>query len=282
MKTVFVAGAGRMGAGIAQVAAGAGHEVILYDLTQELANGGLKAIDKSLQRATDRGHVTSQEADGILQRITTTADLSRAEPADFVLEAIIEDLSAKKELFGELDGICREDVILATNTSSLSVTDMAEATSRPHRFIGIHFMNPVPVMQLVELVRGLKTCDEAFAAGEELVRGMGKKPVAVRDLPGFVVNRLLIPMINEAVACLDQRLASAEDIDRAMSLGANHPLGPLALGDMIGLDVVLAIMRTLHEGFGEDRYRPHPLLVKMVESGQLGRKTGVGFYDYWG
>jgi len=282
VKTIFVAGAGRMGAGIAQVAAGAGHEVILHDLTQELADGGLKSIESSLERAAEKGHLEADEAMNARERITATGDLAQAQRADFVLEAIIEDLSVKKDLFGKLDDICGERAIMATNTSSLSVTDIAEATSRPDRVMGIHFMNPVPVMTLVELVRGVKTADETYRAGRDLVQGMGKEPVTVRDYPGFVVNRLLVPMINEAVACLDQGVASAEDIDRAMSLGANHPMGPLALADLIGLDVALAIMRTLHEGFGEDRYRPHPMLIKMVEAGRLGRKSGAGFYEYGG
>ena len=280
LQAIFVAGAGQMGSGIAQVSAQTGHRVILYDLTEELAQRGFETARGFLQRAVSRGKLEADDAQGALERIEFTADLSRAQDADFVIEAVIEDRDAKKDLFRRLDGICPEEVILASNTSSLSVTELAGVTSRPGNVIGTHFMNPVPLMKLVEVIRGLETSDATFQAARRLILAMGKEPVSVNDYPGFVINRLLIPMINEAISCVHEGVAVPEDVDRIMTLGANHPMGPLALADMIGLDVVLAVMRSLYEGFADPRYRPSPRLVKMVEAGQLGRKTGRGFYQY--
>lgn len=280
LQIIFVAGAGQMGSGIAQVSAQTRHRVILHDLTEELARRGRERIGKFLRRAVERGRMEDGDARDALGRIETSADLDRAADADFVIEAAAEDREVKKDLFRRLDETCREEVILATNTSSLSVTELAGVTSRPDRVIGTHFMNPVPLMKLVEVIRGLETSDATFTAARRLVLEMGKEPVAVNDYPGFVVNRLLIPMINEAISCVHEGVATPDDVDRIMSLGANHPMGPLALADLIGLDVVLAIMRSLQEGFGDPRYRPCPRLVKMVEAGHLGRKTGRGFYQY--
>ncbi len=280
METLFVAGAGQMGSGIAQVCAAAGHRVLLYDLDTEFVKQGIAGITRQLDRSVDKGRLSVGDRDAVLDRIEGTDDLCRASEADFAIEAIIEDIGAKTALFSELDRVCDEGVVLATNTSSLSVTALAAVTSRPDRVVGLHFMNPVPVMKLVEVIKGLPTSDQTFQRAWELVVALGKEPVAVADYPGFVINRLLIPMINEAVGCLQESVASREDIDRVMTLGAGHPLGPLALADLIGLDVVLAIMETLHHGFKDSRYRPNPLLVKMVEAGRLGRKTGQGFYEY--
>ncbi len=280
LQAIFVAGAGQMGSGIAQVSAETGHRVILYDLTEELARRGFESVKGFVDRSVTRGRMEAGDAGEALERIETTADLSRAADADFVIEAVVEDREVKRDLFCRLDEVCREEVILATNTSSLSVTELAGVTSRPDRVIGTHFMNPVPLMKLVEVIRGLVTSDATFQAARRLVLAMGKEPVSVNDYPGFVVNRLLIPMINEAISCVHEGVATPEDVDRIMTLGANHPMGPLALADLIGLDVVLAIMRSLHEGFADSRYRPAPRLVKMVEAGHLGKKTGRGFYQY--
>lgn len=280
VRRVFVVGAGQMGSGIAQVAAQAGLQVTVRDIAPEFVEKGMAAIRRNLQRSVEKGRITTEEQQAILDRLHTTLDLEAAAEADVVIEAIVENLQAKKDLFGELDRICPAATILASNTSSLPITELAASTKRPDRFIGMHFMNPVPVMQLVEVVRGHLTSDETHRVIRDLAVRMGKTPVTVQDYPGFVANRVLFPMINEAIYCLMEGVASAEDIDTVMKLGMNHPMGPLALADLIGLDTCLAILETLHQGLGDPRYRPCPLLRRMVSAGLLGRKTGRGFYTY--
>ncbi len=282
VETIAVIGAGQMGSGIAQVAAQSGYRVILRDLTEELVRKGLGRIEHFLSRAVSKGRLEESEKAAILARIETTVGLDPVREAQVVIEAIVEDFEAKRALFEELGGLCSPSVIFASNTSSLPITALASAVPHPERVIGMHFMNPVPLMKLVEVVRGLRTSDETHQTVCTLAEGMGKTPVTVQDYPGFVSNRLLMPMINEAIYCLMEGVARAEDIDQVMKLGANHPMGPLELADLIGLDVCLAIMETLHEGFGDSKYRPCPLLRKMVQAGLLGRKTGRGFYDYQG
>lgn len=280
MKTLLVLGAGSMGAGIAQVVAQSGHTVFLRDIKEEFVAGGIRTIAKGLERQVEKGRMDAAQKDAVLGRVTGIVDLAAAKHADFVIEAAVENMEIKKAIFKELDAIIQPDAILATNTSSLSVTEVASATGRPAKVIGMHFFNPAPVMALIEVIRGHVTSDETYNATMELARALGKTPVTVHEAPGFVVNRILIPTINEAAFILSEGVASAEDIDAAMKLGANAPMGTLALGDLIGLDVCLAIMETLHKETGDPKYRPAPLIRKMVRAGKLGRKTGQGFFTY--
>ncbi len=276
---VGVIGAGTMGSGIAEVAAQKA-QVIMVDVHLEYAEAGLQAIARRLNRQVDRGYIDSAERDEILARIEISDDLQVLQDADFVLEAAVEDLEAKREIFAALGETCSERCILGTNTSALSVTAIATGTVKPERVVGIHFFNPVPRMKLVELVRTPFTSQECLQKSQSFVESLEKTAVLVEESPGFVVNRILVPMINEAVFLLQEGSASAQDIDTAMQLGANHPMGPLALADLVGLDICLAIMETLHQELGEDKYRPAPLLRKMVRAGKLGRKTKAGFFEY--
>lgn len=282
IREITVVGAGQMGSGIAQVFAQAGIGVTLYDIERSVAERGLGAIEASLRKFVQKGRLTEEQRTAALRRIRLTTELADAAESELVVEAAPERMTLKKSLFQELDRICGPLAILATNTSSLSVTELAAATGRPDRVIGMHFMNPVPVMPLVEVIRGLATSDETFAAVRGLAVTAGKTPVAVKDYPGFVSNRVLMPMINEAVYAVYEGVAEPEAVDQIMKLGMNHPMGPLALADLIGLDTCLAIMETLHEGFGDSKYRPCPLLRNYVLAGWLGRKTGRGFYAYGG
>jgi 3-hydroxybutyryl-CoA dehydrogenase len=277
---VCILGAGTMGAGIAQVFAQKGHDVILRDIKEEFVDKGVAFIDKGLARLVKKEKMTAEDKDAIMGRITGTVDLKLAADCDIVIEAAVERMDIKKSIFAELDTICDEKTILASNTSSLSITEISSATKRPEKVIGMHFFNPAPVMKLVEIIKGIATSEETFTKVKELTDSIGKEGVAVEEAPGFVVNRILVPMINEAVGILADGVASAEDIDAAMKLGANHPIGPLALGDLIGLDVCYFIMGVLYEEFGDPKYRAHPLLRKMVRGNLLGRKTGEGFYKY--
>ncbi|MEW9096339.1 MAG: 3-hydroxybutyryl-CoA dehydrogenase [Clostridiaceae bacterium] len=280
MKKICVLGAGTMGAGIAQAFAVKGYEVVLRDIKDEFVEKGLNGINKSLSRLVSKEKMTQEDMDAILSRITGTVDLNMAEDCDLVIEAAIENMAIKREIFGDLDRICKPETILASNTSSLSITEIATATKRPDKVIGMHFFNPAPVMKLVEIIRGMATSQETYDAVKEVSVAIGKDPVEVAEAPGFVVNRILIPMINEAVGIYAEGIASPEDIDKAMMLGANHPMGPLALGDLIGLDVCLAIMDVLYSETGDSKYRAHSLLRKYVRAGWLGRKTGRGFHNY--
>ncbi|MDV2684551.1 3-hydroxybutyryl-CoA dehydrogenase [Alkalihalophilus lindianensis] len=280
MKKVMVIGAGQMGSGIAQVHAMAGIDVILHDLKQDFVDRGLSTIQKNLNRQVEKGRLEETKRDEILSRLTPSTDLQNASNVDLVIEAAVENMEIKSKLFTDLDKIAPEHAILATNTSSLPITEIAAATNRPEKVIGMHFMNPVPVMKLVEIIRGLATTDEVYEAIEDLSRTLSKTPVEVNDFPGFVSNRILMPMINEAIYTVYEGVAAPEAVDEVMKLGMNHPMGPLTLADFIGLDTCLYIMETLHDGFGDDKYRPCPLLRKYVKAGWLGKKTGRGFYVY--
>jgi 3-hydroxybutyryl-CoA dehydrogenase len=282
IHTIGVVGAGTMGHGIAQVAAQSGYEVVLVDAVPAALERGRTQIGKGLERLVAKSKLSAEERDQALGRLTTAGDLAALAAAGLVVEAVVEREDVKRNVLAELDRLCAPAAILATNTSSISITKLAGATSRPEKVIGMHFMNPVPVMQLVEVIRGLATSQETWEAVEAASRKMGKTPVEVHDAPGFVSNRVLMPMINEAIFCLYEGVGKAEAIDEVMKLGMNHPMGPLALADLIGLDVCLDILKVLQQGFGDPKYRPCPLLVKMVDAGRLGRKSGQGFYPYEG
>ena len=282
MKKIAVVGGGTMGNGIAHTAAQTGHEVTLLEVSAELLDKAVGTIGKNLQRGVDKGKMTAEDRDAVLGRIRTTTSVDDLVDAELIVEAIVENLEVKLGLFRRLDQVAAPGAILASNTSSISITKLAAATQRPGQVIGMHFMNPVPVMTLVEVIRGIATSDETWKKVDELARAMGKTPIEVNDYPGFVSNRVLMPMINEAIFAVYEGVATAEAIDGVMKLGMNHPMGPLTLADFIGLDVCLAILRVLESGFGDPKYRPCPLLVKMVDAGWLGRKSGRGFYEYNG
>lgn len=280
VEKIMVIGAGQMGSGIAQVCAQAGFTVVLNDLKSEFVERGLAGIEKNLARQVSKERITEDEKVAILANITASTNLIDAGTVDLVIEAAVENMAIKASIFKELDEIAPAHAILASNTSSLPITEIAAATTRPEKVIGMHFMNPVPVMKLVEIIRGLATADEVYKTIEDITKKLNKVPVEVNDFPGFVANRILMPMINEAIYTLYEGVATKEAIDDVMKLGMNHPMGPLTLADFIGLDTCLYIMETLHEGFGDDKYRPCPLLRKYVKAGWLGRKSGRGFYEY--
>lgn len=280
IQTIGVIGAGQMGNGIAHVFAQAGFDVRMQDISEAFAAKGVATIDKNLQRGVDKGKMSAEEKAATLARIRTTTKLEDLAACDIVIEAATEKWEVKKQIFETLDAVCKPGAILASNTSSISITKLAAVTKRPEAFIGMHFMNPVPVMQLIEVIRGLATGDATFDAVMALSKKLGKTPIACNDFPGFVSNRVLLPMINEAIYALYEGVATVESIDGIMKLGMNHPMGPLTLADFIGLDTCLFILNVLHEGLGDPKYRPCPLLIKYVDAGWLGKKSGRGFYDY--
>lgn len=280
IQKVMVIGAGQMGSGIAQVCAQAGYEVILNDMKDEFFERGLNTITKNLARDVEKGRKTEEEKSNVLARITKSLTIEDAKDADIIIEAAVENMDIKQSIFKQLDEIAPKHAILATNTSSLPITEIAAVTKRPEQVIGMHFMNPVPVMKLVEIIRGLATADEVYETVAEMTKQLGKTGVEVNDFPGFISNRILLPMINEAIYALYEGVASKEAIDDVMKMGMNHPMGPLTLADFIGLDTCLSIMEILHEGLGDSKYRPCPLLRKYVAAGWLGKKSGRGFYIY--
>ena len=280
IKSIGVVGSGTMGNGIAHVAARAGYRVVLLDVQREALDRGLATISKNLDREVAKNKLSPSEKSEAISRITLTTDVGRLAESDFIIEAVVEDFAAKTEIFQSLDRTARPSVIMASNTSSISITKMASKTLRPDKIIGMHFMNPVPVMNLVEIVRGLLTSEETCQTTKNLALSLGKAPVEVNDYPGFVSNRVLMPMINEAIFCVMEGVGSPEAVDTVMKSGMNHPIGPLALADLIGLDICLSVLEVLQGGLGDPKYRPCPLLRKMVDAGQLGRKSGRGFYQY--
>ncbi|MFC4619890.1 3-hydroxybutyryl-CoA dehydrogenase [Camelliibacillus cellulosilyticus] len=280
IKKVMVIGAGQMGAGIAQVFATSGYDVYLHDASSEALDKGLRGIEKRLDRDIEKGRMSDRDKDAVLSRLGKAAGLEDVRSVDLVVEAVIENMAIKCEIFKQLDDLAPDHVILASNTSSLPITEIAAVTGRPDRVIGMHFMNPVPVMKLVEVIRGLATSDATYELVRRTAESLGKTAVEVNDFPGFVSNRVLMPMINEAIYCVYEGVADPKAIDQVMKLGMNHPMGPLTLADFIGLDTCLYIMEVLHEGFGDDKYRPCPLLRKYVKAGWLGKKSGKGFFEY--
>ncbi|MFD1697551.1 3-hydroxybutyryl-CoA dehydrogenase [Roseibium aestuarii] len=282
LKKIGVIGAGQMGSGIAHVCALAGFDVMLSDISMDRIESGLASINGNMARQVQKGQISEADRDGALGRLSAAPDIDMLADVDMVIESAVENEQIKRKIFSQLCPILKPEAILATNTSSISITRLAASTDRPERFIGIHFMNPVPIMELVELVRGIATEDETFELAKGFVRKVGKKMAVAEDFPAFMVNRILLPMINEAIYTLYEGVGSVESIDTAMKLGANHPMGPLQLADFIGLDTCLSIMQVLYEGLADSKYRPCPLLVKYVEAGWLGRKTQRGFYDYRG